>query len=172
MPELAILIGLQASGKTTFTRQRLATHVHVSKDNFPNARRPQQRQLRMIAEALTAGSDVVADNTNPSAQEWRPLIAAAHEHGARAVGYWFPPDVEVSRTRNAAREGKTRVPDVGFYATLKRLRRPTPADGFDALLVVTADGRGGFEVRPMGGENTCEPMTSRPGNEPGSGSTD
>ncbi|MBI2933036.1 MAG: hypothetical protein HYY16_15435 [Planctomycetes bacterium] len=54
--ELAILIGLQASGKSTFYRERFAsTHVHVSKDLFPNARKPQQRQGKMIAEALAAG---------------------------------------------------------------------------------------------------------------------
>jgi hypothetical protein len=37
--EVAILIGLQASGETTFCRQVLARdHVVVSKDAFPNAR--------------------------------------------------------------------------------------------------------------------------------------
>ena len=44
------------------------------------------------------------------------------------MGYWFPPDVELSRTRDAAREDKARVPDVGFHATLKILRR-CPATG-------------------------------------------
>ena len=37
--ELVILVGLQASGKTTFYRRRLSgTHRHVSKDNFPRSR--------------------------------------------------------------------------------------------------------------------------------------
>jgi predicted AAA+ superfamily ATPase len=35
MPEVAILVGLRAAGKTTFYRQTLAaTHEHVSKDTF------------------------------------------------------------------------------------------------------------------------------------------
>lgn len=151
MTEVAILIGLQASGKTTFYRQLLAgTHEHVSKDNFPNARRPQARQLRLINAALAAGRDVAVDNTNPSAQEWQPIITEARAGGARVVGYWFPPDVELSVARNATRAGKTRVPDVGLYATVKRLRRPSTADGFDALFTVRADGRGGFTVTPLG----------------------
>lgn len=150
MTEVAILIGLQAAGKTTFYRQLLAgTHEHVSKDAWPNARRPQVRQMRLIHAALDAGRDVAVDNTNPSAHEWQPIIAAARDRGARVVGYWFPPDVALFHTRNAAREGKTRVPDVGFYATLGRLRRPGPADGFDELFAVRADGRGGFDVRPL-----------------------
>lgn len=150
MTEVAILIGLQASGKTTFYRTVLAsTHVHVSKDAFPNARRRQARQLRLIGEALDAGLDVAVDNTNPSAEEWAPLIAAGRARGARIAGYWFPPDLTASTVRNAARDDKTRVPDVGLYATVKRLRRPRPADGFDELSVVRFDGRGGFDVQPL-----------------------
>jgi predicted kinase len=145
--KVAVLIGLQASGKTTFWRRYLAqTHVHVSKDDFPNARYRQRKQLRLIADALGAGRDVAVDNTNPSAAEWAPLIEVARAHGASVVGYWFPPDVAESVARNAARPPKTRVPDVGLYATLKALRRPAPADGFDQLWMVRPDGNGDFTV--------------------------
>ena len=172
MTEVAIMVGLQASGKTTFYHQKLATtHEHVSKDAFPNARRPQARQMRLVEAALDVGRDVVVDNTNPSHEEWQPIIAAARAHGARVVGYWFPPDLPVSQARNAVRTGKTRVPDVGLHATLKRLRRPRPADGFDALFIVRADGRGGFDVRPMDEEDRCGETSSRRDSGHGSGST-
>ncbi len=145
--EVVILIGLQASGKTTFFRREFAdTHVHVSKDTFPNARRPQVRQLRMLTEALEDGRSVVVDNTNPSSEEWVPLIEVAKKYGAKVAGYWFPPDFVGSQERNARRQGKTRVPDVGLYATLKRLRRPGAEDGFDELYTVGFDGEGGFVV--------------------------
>jgi len=39
------------------------------------------------------------------------------------------------------------VPDVGLYANIKILRRPTLADGFDELHTVRFDGDGGFDVR-------------------------
>lgn len=144
--ELAILVGLQASGKSTFCRQTLAAgHTVVSKDAFPNARHRQRRQMRLVGEALAAGQSVVVDNTNPSPQEWQPLIEAACGYGATVVGYWFPPDRAAALARNAARDDRTRVPDVGLYATLKRLRRPR-LDGFDRLFTVTFDGVGGFRV--------------------------
>ncbi|MFD0901568.1 AAA family ATPase [Actinomadura sediminis] len=160
MGEVAVLIGLQASGKTTFYRARLAaTHVHVSKDHFPKARRKQARQMRLVAEALADGRDVAVDNTNPSPDEWAPLIEAGHRCGARVVGYWFPPDVALSMRRNALRPPEIRVPDVGVYATLKRLRRPEPGDGFDELWSVRPDGRGGFAVAPLedGADETRRP---------------
>lgn len=147
---MAILVGAQASGKSTFCRLRLAdSHTVVSKDAFPNARNRQRRQLRLIGEALAQGRSVVVDNTNPSAQEWHPLIGAAREHGAAVVGYWFPLDREASLARNAARDDRTRVPDVGMYTTFKRLRRPRLADGFDGLFAVRFDGVGGFLVDPI-----------------------
>jgi predicted kinase len=152
--EVAIMIGLQASGKTTFCRQVLATdHVVVSKDAFPNARHRQRRQLRLISEALAEGRSVAVDDTNPSPQEWQPLIETARAHGAAPVGYWFPSNLTATQQRNAIREGRARVPDIGLYATLKQLRPPTQADGFDRLYLVRFDGAGGFDVRPIDEEN-------------------
>lgn len=144
-----MLIGLQASGKTTFYRQRLAdTHVHVSKDAFPSNRNPQRRQMHLIEEALTADRDVAVDNTNPSPAEWAPIILAARVHDARVVAYWFPPDLDASRARNAERQGRSRVPDVGLYATIKILREPTrDTTPFDEVYTVGFDGSGGFDVR-------------------------
>ncbi|WP_257004407.1 ATP-binding protein [Streptomyces sp. SA15] len=143
-------MGLQASGKSTFYEQRLLGRYElVGKDLFPRAARHKQaRQMRLVEEALALGRSVAIDNTNPSPEEWRPLVAAAHAHGATVTAYWFPPDPEGSLRRNAARWGRDRVPDIGIHATVKRLRRPTRADGFDAVLEVRFDGRGGFRVRP------------------------
>jgi hypothetical protein len=45
-----------------------------------------------------------------------------------------------------ARRVKNRVPDIGIYATLKRLRSPTIRDGFDDVHTVRMDGAGGFTV--------------------------
>jgi predicted kinase len=148
-PVVSVLVGLQAAGKSTFVRTVLSSDaVVVSKDNFPKARRRQARQMRLIGLALTAGHDVVVDNTNPSPDEWTPIIAAARAHRARVVAYFFAPDVEGSYARNAAREGAARVPDVGFYATLAKIRRPTLADGFDEVFTVRLDNAGGFDVHP------------------------
>lgn len=153
MSVVAVLVGLQASGKTTFTRQVLgAGYLHVSKDHFPNARNRQRRQMRLITEALDAGRSVAVDNTNPSPAEWKPLIEAARQADVRAVAYWFPPDVRGSMQRNAARTPRERVPEAGIRATFARLRAPNTADGFDEVLTVRFDGKGGFDVGPSASE--------------------
>jgi len=140
--ELIVLIGLQASGKSTFYRQRLAgTHALVSKDLLRAARNPGRRQTQLIEEALRAGRSLVVDNTNPSPEERVPLAQLGHGHGAVVTGYYFEPDVSKSLERNRLREGRARVPDVAIFATAKKLVRPSPGEGFDRLFDVrTADG--------------------------------
>ncbi|MBT2489492.1 ATP-binding protein [Streptomyces sp. ISL-96] len=152
--DVAVLIGLQAAGKSTFYAQYLSgRYALVSKDLFPRAaRNKQQRQMRLMEESLAAGRPVALDNTNPSPQEWGPLVGLAHAHDATVTAYWFPPDVEGSLRRNAAREGRDRVPDVGIFATLKRLRKPALSDGFDTVTEVRFDGHGGFEARQILGD--------------------
>ena len=104
--EVVILMGLQASGKSSFCKRFEGTHRIVSKDLFPNARRPQERQMRMIADALGAGMSVVVDNTNPTVEDRRPIIEAARAAGASVVGYWLESSVDRSLALNAGRQGR------------------------------------------------------------------
>src|SRR5439155_244597 len=84
------LVELPGAGKTTFFDQRLAaTHVHVSKDRFPNNRRPAHRQAELIEEALASHRSVVVDNTNVTIAERAPILSQARAHGARVVGFVF-----------------------------------------------------------------------------------
>jgi predicted kinase len=145
--ELVILIGLQASGKSTFFRERFAaTHAHVSKDLFRNNRNRNRRQQELVEAALLAGCPVVVDNTNPTVEERRSLTELGRRFGARIVGCSFESGVRECLARNALREGKARVPDVAIYATAKRLVLPSHAEGFDELLCVRLNGYA-FEVR-------------------------
>ncbi|ATB28205.1 AAA family ATPase [Melittangium boletus] len=146
--ELVLFIGLQGSGKSGFYRERFAaTHVHVSKDLWPNARRREARQQRLIDEALARGQSVVVDNTLPRVEDRGPLIAIGRARGARVVGYFFAPDLEACLARNAARVGRARVEDKVLHITLHQLRAPSFAEGFDALFRVRLAPESGFVVR-------------------------
>ncbi len=146
MSELAILVGLPGSGKTSFFEARLAaTHVHVSKDRMGHARDKAARQLDEVAHALGAGRSVAVDNINARAADRAPLLALGRAAGARTVAYTMDTTVKQALARNRGREGRARVPDIAVFVASKRFEPPTRAEGFDAVYRVRAEA-GDFEV--------------------------
>ena len=147
---LVILVGLPASGKSTFFQTHFAgTHRHVSKDLMPNIRNRVQRQRELIAQALTHGQSVVVDNVNASAAERAHLIALGRGHGSRIIGYHFDSRVHECLERNATRGGRQRVPDVAVYVAAKRLEVPSYAEGFDCLYRVRLVGQSDYEITAL-----------------------
>lgn len=148
--ELVVFVGLPGSGKSGYFRSRYAgSHVHVSKDLYPrHAERKSERQLRQIEQAFAAGRSVVVDNTNPRRCDRAPLIQAARRAGARVVAVQFLASVGEAIRRNAAREGRARVPAVAIYTAAKRLEPPVPEEGFDEIVRVRL-GEAGFEHEPV-----------------------
>ena len=139
--ELVVLVGLQGAGKSTYYRRHYAaTHRLVSKDLWPNARRREARQRRVVAELLAAGADVVVDNTNPGVADRAPLVGLAREHGARCVAAFLDVPLQVCLDRNAGRVGRARVSVVGVLDTCRRLVPPSLDEGFDEVRTVPGAG--------------------------------
>ncbi len=148
--EIIIFIGLQASGKTTFFQTYFAeTHVLVSKDRFRNNKNRDRRQQQLIEAALISGQSVVVDNTNPTLADREVLVQLGQAHQARILGYFFKTNIQTAWERNQQRTGKARVPDIGFYSTVKKLTRPSYSEGFHQLFEVEIDAGTLFEVKQL-----------------------
>jgi predicted kinase len=151
--EAVIFTGIQASGKSTFFKQRFFdTHVRINLDML----RTRNREAILLRACLDAKQRFVVDNTNPSPSDRARYIAPARAAGFRVVSYYFETDMPGALQRNARREGKARVPAPGVYGTRSRLEPPTVEEGFDELYVVRIAPGGDFDVR-----------TLAPGQEPG-----
>ncbi len=144
--EAVIFIGIPATGKTTFYRERFfETHIRLSRDML----RTRHRELLLVRACLAAKQPFVVDNTNVTAADRARYIEVARAAHFRIVGYYFPSTVEDARRRNAERTGKARIPVVGIYAKQKRLEPPILSEGFDALFTVTLHAGQGFEIQPF-----------------------
>ncbi len=81
--EAVLLIGAQASGKTSFYRQRFAgTHERISLD----ALKTRGREQEALSRCLASGRPFVIDNTNATVAGRAPYIAVAKARGFRVAG--------------------------------------------------------------------------------------
>ncbi len=145
--ELEILMGLQASGKSTFCDRTFSkTHEVISKDRMRNNKNRNRRQTQLIEAALHCDRSVVIDNTNPTIEDRASLIRLGQFYNARIIGYFFESDVHRSLERNQQRTGKAKVPDVGIYATIKKLVLPSYSEGFHQLFYVQIELGNVFKV--------------------------
>ncbi|OWA33317.1 kinase [Saccharibacillus sp. O16] len=148
--ECILLVGIQASGKSTFYKERyIDSHLRLNMDML----RTRYREQLLLHAFLEAKQPFVIDNTNPLPEDRAKYIEAAHEHRFRVVGYFFVPDYEESVRRNAQRTGRTYVREIGIQSVAKKLVRPSYAEGFDELYEVTSGG-GSFTVTPIEREET------------------
>ena len=141
--EAVVFVGIQASGKTSFYRERFFdTHLRINLDMLKTRRREQI----FLRACIEAEQPFVVDNTNPSARERARYIEPAREVGFRVVGYYFSPHPKEALVRNARRTGKARIPEKGILGTYNRLRPPDFEEGFDVLYRVRIDEKGRFVV--------------------------
>jgi predicted kinase len=147
--QAVLLIGLQASGKSTFYQERFfSTHVRVSLDLL----KTRHRQQRLVELWLDTRQPYVVDNTNPTRLERRPYIERAKASGFRVVGYYLQSRVEDCKRRNDARPIPQQIPLPGLLGTYARLEVPALDEGFDELYYVEIDNRAGFVVKDWSDE--------------------
>lgn len=138
-----VFIGIQASGKSTFYKQRFFnTHVRISMDLLHNRRR-EERFLNCCLETL---QPFVVDNTNPTAGERKRYIEPARERKYQIIGYYFESRVAPALQRNAQRPERERIPIPGIWGTAGRLEQPRYEEGFDRLYYVRIGDGGDFVV--------------------------
>ena len=129
--EAVIFIGLQASGKSSFYRERyFSTHVRISLDLL----KTRNRERQFLTACLETQQPFVIDNTNPSRDDRSKYIEAARAAKYSIVGYYFRSKAEECLQRNERRSSP--VPEVGILSTAKKLELPSVIEGFEDLKYV------------------------------------
>jgi predicted kinase len=147
--EAVILVGLQASGKSTFFRERFFdSHVRINGDML----KTRHRETLLLQACLDGKQPFVIDKTNVTREARSTYVAAARARGFRVIGYYFQSNIQDCMKRNADRPASQVIPEAGLLGTYGRLELPDAEEGFDALQYVSIDDRGAFQVEEWSDE--------------------
>ncbi|RNI27317.1 ATP-binding protein [Rufibacter immobilis] len=137
--EAVLFIGLQASGKSTFYRQRFFnSHVRISLDLL----RTRNRERQFLNVCLQTSAKLVVDNTNPTREDRARYLEPCKKRRYKVVGYYFQTSLPDALARNNAREGKEKVKAIALYDVRKKLQPPSFDEGFDQIFSVRLHGDG------------------------------
>src|SRR5438552_2652732 len=105
--EAIVFIGIQASGKSSFYKERFFdTHVRINLDML----KTRNRENVLLRACIEMKQPFVVDNTNPTVADRAKYIALARQAGFRVVGYYFQTSVQDCIRRNKGRDIAAQVP--------------------------------------------------------------
>src|SRR5512133_3375599 len=111
--EAVIFIGIPATGKSTFYKERFFdTHVRINLDML----KTRHRETILLEACLRAQQPFVVDNTNILVRERARYIELAKAAGFRVSAYYFQSHLGEALQRNALRTGKANIPKPGVIA--------------------------------------------------------
>lgn len=132
-PQAILLMGIPASGKSSFYRETYAglgvTYINL------DTLRTRHRELVLLQECLEKHRSFVVDNTNTLPEERARYIALARAAGYEVSGFFFRSCVSECMQRNDLRENA--VPRAAIAAMSNRLILPAYDEGFDHLYFVS-----------------------------------
>jgi len=131
--EAIILIGLQASGKSTFFRANfLDSHTIISNDLL----KTKNGEWKLIDFCLEKNKNMVIDNTNYSIDKRKAYIDKIKPHNFKIIGYYFKMNFARSIKWNKEREKTKIIPYQGIQIIYKRMEIPTLSEGYDELYCI------------------------------------
>lgn len=144
-PTLYLLMGIQASGKTTFCRRVLGEEVAVVS---LDVQRTRAKERAAFEAALSEGRAVAVDDTNATREQRAGWLAAAKAAGYRTAGIYFRSAVGECLKRNEAREGRAKVKRLAVLGIAAKMELPSAEEGFDRRFHARVSGAGLFEIEP------------------------
>ena len=149
-PELVILVGIPASGKSTYVKDNFDGYYRVNLDSIHKMLEPKEGHNRrnnkiartiesmVIEHKLECGESVVIDATNLYADSRQKYLDMADQHGAAKKAVCFEPNVarSVAWNKKRAEDGGRDVPQHVIEKMASKYQMPTLSQGYDEIVKV------------------------------------
>lgn len=134
VPEVIIMVGLPASGKSTIAKINYPSYYLISLDEIENHSREIEEAL--IEENLAKGNSIVIANTNLTREIRTRYVGIAKKYNAYLVAVYLDIPIEQILKLNLNREKP--VPDATIFKMKKELELPTYDEGFDKIRIISS----------------------------------
>ncbi|MBP1046639.1 AAA family ATPase [Enterococcus sp. BWM-S5] len=142
--EVILLMGLQASGKSTFYKEHFSdSHLRVNLDMLHT----RNKEKRLLLTCLEISQSVVIDNTNPTKLDRQRYFELLDRADVTFIGYYFQSKLTDCLKRNQQRTGKAHLPEIALKATAAKLELPSFDEGFSELYYVTQTADQAFSIK-------------------------
>ncbi len=140
---LYMMIGLQASGKTSYVEKHapkdavIISPDRIRKEIFQVDYDPAVEEgvwgtfFRQLELALRDKKKVIIDNTNVTRSGRATIFRIARRYNVPVIGYWFKTPIEECIKRNQQRERK--VPEQMIYNMQRMFDEPVIEEGFQEI---------------------------------------
>ncbi len=132
-PIMAIMIGIQGSGKSTFCNGYLGEFCRINLDTLHT----RNKEGIAVKGAIDGRKNIVIDNTNPTVKERATYILKGKKSGYKIIGFFMQSKLQDCIARNGLREGKARIPNKAIAYTSNKLEFPSYEEGFDEIYFVS-----------------------------------
>lgn len=145
MPDLIMLVGIPASGKSSYARQNYKDYKIYSSDelreklfNDVNDQAHNDELFRYIhkniIKDLKDGNNVVYDATNIYSRNRRKFLSKLSNVDCNKICVVFNVDIDKCKLRNSTRERK--VPEEVIDKMYNKIETPSIDEGFDEIYYV------------------------------------
>ena len=124
-PEMVILVGYQAIGKTTFAENKFVPHGYIRIDG--DSLKTPAKMIKESEKQLKIGKSVVIDATNGKKENRELFINLAKKYNVFVRCFVFNTSIETAMEWNTKRFVETgkKIPKIAFYTFRKNYNPPT-----------------------------------------------
>lgn len=129
--ECIILIGIPASGKTTFYNDKFSdTHLRINLDTLGR----RSREKAIFETAIKNKIKICIDNTNVTIKNRKKYIPLLKENNYKIIAIYFLPNLEQAIKWNKQR--KRTIPECAIKKYNIDIVAPSKNEGFDEIFIV------------------------------------
>lgn len=133
-PDMIIMIGYPASGKTTFCRNVLQSYEHINQDTL----KTKQKCINVATKCISQKKNIVIDSLNSSVDKRQEYIRLAKDYNVRCIIMETPIELayHLNNVRYMTGRCENKIPSIVYYSYRKNYEPPDHSEGIHEIIHV------------------------------------